>query len=75
MQRYRDVDGDSGIEAYENGAGFIRIQFHDMRIYVWTNESAGAGNIAQMQALAARGEGLNAFINAHVRKAYARRER
>lgn len=75
MQRYRDVDGDSGVAAYQVGGDFIRVQFTDGAVYVYTNGSAGATHIARMKILAASGDGLNAYINRHVRKAYARRER
>jgi hypothetical protein len=74
MQAYKNIDGDSGVIAYEGGSDFIRVKFKDGTIYVYTHTSAGAHNITQMKTLAANGEGLNAFININVRKKYARRE-
>lgn len=75
MDIYRDIDGDSGVAAYEVGADFIRVQFRDGSVYLYTNNSAGAQNISNMKRLAASGDGLNAYINRHVRNGYARRER
>ena len=75
MERYRDVDGDSNVAAYEIGPDFIRVQFRDGSIYLYTYASAGSRNIERMRQLARNGDGLNAFINKAVRKAYARKER
>lgn len=75
MQRYGDIDRDSGVVAYEAGPDFIRVRFSDGAIYLYTNFSAGTHRIENMKVLAAKGDGLNAYINDHVRKAYARREK
>ncbi len=75
MERYADVDGDSGVTAYEIGPDYIRVQFSTGAVYLYTYASAGAHNIERMKQLAKGGDGLNAFINTTVRKAYARKER
>lgn len=75
MRLYKDVNGDSGVSGYEDGSNYIRVQFRDGSVYLYTDESAGAQNIEQMKSLAAAGDGLNAFINRNVRKRYARKER
>lgn len=75
MKAYRNIDGDSGVTGYEDGAGFIRVQFKDGAIYLYTDASAGAHNISRMKDLAANGNGLNSFINRNVKKLYAKRER
>lgn len=75
MERYANLGGDSGVVGYEIGNDFIRVQFSDGSIYLYTYASADANNIEQMKRLARNGQGLNAFINRHVRKAYARKER
>lgn len=71
MERYKNLDGDSGVIAYETGPNYIRVQFSDRSIYLYTYESAGSQNIEYMKRLAENGEGLNAFINTTVRKKYA----
>ena len=74
MERYSDIDRDSGVVAYETGPDYIRVKFSDGAVYLYTSLSAGSRNIEQMKILAARGEGLNAYINDFVRKLYARKE-
>ena len=74
MERYANLGGDSGVHGYEIGDDYIRVQFSDGSIYLYTYSSAGSGNIEEMKRLAVHGEGLNAFINTQVRKAYARKE-
>ena len=75
MERYRNLGGDSNVSAFHNGQGSITVQFGDGSEYSYTDQSAGAGNIAQMQRLASAGQGLNSFINRVVKKSYARKIR
>lgn len=75
MERYKNLSGDSGVAAYEIGPDFIRVQFTDGALYLYTYASAGSHNIEQMKQLARKGQGLNSFINTTVRKLYARKER
>jgi hypothetical protein len=75
MERYSDIDRDSGVVAYETGTDFIRVQFSDGAIYLYTYRSAGQRDIDAMKALAARGDGLNAYINNYAKKSYERKER
>lgn len=75
MERYKNLGGDSGVVAYEIGSDFIRVQFSDGEIYLYTYASAGSHHIEHMKQLARNGQGLNSFINTTVRKAYARKER
>ncbi len=75
MERYKNLGGDSAVAGYENGPDFIRVQFSDGSVYLYTYASAGAHNIEHMKQLAIQGRGPNAFINSAVRKAYARKER
>ena len=75
MELYRNLGGDSGIEAYEAGPDFIRVQFSDGSVYLYTYESAGSQNIEHMKQLAVNGQGLNSFINTTVRYDYAQKER
>ncbi|QJR36782.1 hypothetical protein HKW67_15285 [Gemmatimonas groenlandica] len=75
MQVYRDLNGDSGVDAYETGDDFIRVQFSKGSVYLYTDASAGREHIEAMKELAARGEGLNTYINKYVRKLFARNEK
>ena len=75
MQRYKNLGGDSGVTAYELGAGNIVVQFKDGWKYEYTDQSAGSGAIATMHHLAAVGQGLNSFISTTVRMAYSQKFR
>jgi hypothetical protein len=75
MERYKNLGGDSGIAGFEYGDDYIRVRVSDGAVYLYTYGSAGGRAIEDMKVLADRGEGLNAYINARVRKRYARKER
>lgn len=73
MIAYRDVDGDSGVLAYEFGVDYINIQFKGTsRIYRYSYQSAGRENIETMKVLAKNGDGLNSFINKNVKYLYVK---
>lgn len=71
MQQYKNLGRDSNVKAFEIGSDHISVQFQDTKVYVYTYASAGQINIEQMKKLALTGQGLNAFINKHVKKRYA----
>ena len=73
MKTYKDVDGDSGVAAYESGLDWICVQFKTGTVYEYTCSSTGQHNIETMKRLADSGDGLNSFINTHVKKLYSRR--
>ena len=75
MQLYANVDGDSGVAAYECGPDSIAVEFTDGSCYEYTYGSCGVANCEEMKRLAASGDGLNSFINRNVRKAYSRKLR
>ena len=67
MQPYRDKHGDSGIVAYETGPESITVRFHQGGTYLYDGVKPGARHVAEMKRLAWAGEGLNTYINQHVR--------
>jgi hypothetical protein len=71
MHRYDDLDGDSGIAAYEIGDGFVDIAFKEGGIYRYDRDAPGAMHVRRMQRLARAGRGLNTYINQRVRDNYA----
>ena len=75
MQRYGDVDRDSGVRSFEIGSDFIRVEFYDNDVYLYTYRSAGRNRIEQMKRRALAGDGLNAYINSNVKRDYQRKER
>jgi hypothetical protein len=72
MIPYKDINCDSGVEAYEYGNDYIIVLFKDGKNYKYTCQSAGAHNVEKMKLLAERGDGLNFFINKNVRKEYSK---
>ena len=74
MERYKNLSGTSGVAAYELGPDFIKVQFVDGAIYLYTASSTGSRQVTQMKTLARRGRGLSTFISTTVRDAYARKE-
>lgn len=75
MQKYKNLDGDSGVEEFETGSDRITVKFKGGAEYTYTNQSAGAENVRQAVALAEGGEGLNAFIMKNMRTKYASKSR
>ncbi|HEX8785890.1 MAG TPA: hypothetical protein VF793_06890 [Telluria sp.] len=73
MQRYKNRSGESGVVAYDIDAGQIIVEFRSGERYLYTEDSAGAANVARMQALAKAGQGLSRFISQHVHDRYARK--
>ena len=73
MKRYRNLDGDSGVTAYECGDDFIRIRFVNGDIYEYTDEATGAEHVANMQKLARVGQGLASYVGRFVHNSYARK--
>jgi hypothetical protein len=73
MNVYLDINGDSGVLAYEIGEDSIKVQFKDTsKIYVYSYASAGKENVEHMKKLAQSGDGLNSFINLNVKYKYVR---
>ncbi|WP_081774989.1 hypothetical protein [Methylobacillus glycogenes] len=62
MEAYRDVNGDSGISAYQIGDEGILVRFTSGATYIYTYGSAGSAHIERMKILARAGNGLNAYI-------------
>ncbi|VTU12859.1 hypothetical protein SRS16CHR_00098 [Variovorax sp. SRS16] len=71
MERYANSGDGSNVVAYEIEQSSIKVQFGDGSIYLYTSQSAGAANLAQMKQLAKAGQGLNSYINKVVRKGFA----
>ena len=73
MHRYRNLDGHSGVLAYEFGEGWIRIRFAGGETYEYTDAASGAEHVRNMQTLAQAGEGLATYVSRFVHEAYARK--
>ena len=73
MKRYRNLDGRSGVTAYECGDGFIRVRFVNGDVYEYTDEATGREHIENMHKLAQTGRGLSTYVSRFVHDAYARK--
>ena len=75
MQNYKDIGRDSGIGGYEVGPDSITVQFKNGGVFLYTYASAGSKAIETMKQLAAKGDGLNTYINKYTKSRYALRLR
>ena len=75
MRPYGDNNGTSGITAFamDPDDNYIEIEFTSGGIYTYRKDRVGETNFAVMKALAINGNGLNAYINEHVRRRGVRR--
>lgn len=62
MKAYRNIDGDSGIVAYDYGDDWIMVQFKGGQTYEYQASKIGQAHVSTMKELADSGEGLNAYI-------------
>jgi len=74
MLLYKNLSGKSEVVAYETGEDFIRVQFSDDSIYLYTYENVCSHNVERMKHLANYGLGLNSFIKNHANKYYPKKE-
>jgi hypothetical protein len=74
MEPYKNFSGNSGVESFEIGPDFVRVQFRGKPPYSYTDQNVGHENVEQMKRLARAGKGLSTFISQHpeVRDGYVR---
>jgi len=71
MERYRNSGGDSGVSSFEIGADYITVKFSgSFRSYRYSYRKAGQNHVETMKRLARSGNGLNSYINRHVKNLY-----
>ncbi|MHB1205033.1 MAG: hypothetical protein ACYCZX_05665 [Rhodospirillaceae bacterium] len=62
MERYANLSGDSGVEAFEISADSIRIRFRHGETYVYNARAPGSREVEHMKKLARAGKGLSSYI-------------
>lgn len=73
MQRYVDIDNDSGVVGYDIHQTSITIWFEGTaKSYTYSYSVAGPIHVERMKQLAISGEGLNAYINNNVKYRFDR---
>lgn len=71
MQKYADKDRDSGVSHFEIREASIVICFKsNAKQYTYSYQKAGLYHVENMKRLALSGDGLNEYINDHVKKLY-----
>ncbi|MGQ2982021.1 hypothetical protein [Flavobacterium sp.] len=73
MQRYRNLEGHSGVTAYEVRDDGIRVEFNHDTVYLYTYASAGKRVIDKMKKLAGAGKGLSTYISRTVKDKFEKR--
>lgn len=67
MERYRNRNGNSGIEAYIVDDKGITIRFSGGATYLYSIASCGKRAVERMVSLARKGIGLATYINQNIR--------
>ncbi|MBL4670921.1 MAG: hypothetical protein JKX81_01575 [Arenicella sp.] len=71
MQRYADLNDDSGVSSYDIGDSDIKVWFNrDTASYIYSYSSAGQYHLEYMKKLALSGKGLNTYIDRNVKREY-----
>jgi hypothetical protein len=73
MKRYRNLEGHSGVLAYDIRDTAIAVKFVGGDVYDYTYAKPGRGHVEEMKRLALAGRGLSTYISQHVRDDYAAR--
>ena len=73
MQRYKNLEGHSGVVAWQEAPGARAVKFVNSDVYIYSDESTGRVTVAQMAALARAGRGLSTFISRYVSERYAQK--
>lgn len=74
MQKYADINNDSGVDSFEIKDTSITVWFTKgaHKPYTYSYNLAGQNHVDRMKQLALTGDGLNAYINHNVKFKYDR---
>lgn len=70
MERYANLNGNSGVVAFEIGSTWIKVQFRTGSPYTYSYQKAGEIHVEKMKVLARNGRGLNSYINLNCKYSY-----
>ena len=73
MQKYANINNDSGVDSFEINDSSITVWFKGTsRSYTYSYSSAGEYHVETMKKCALAGDGLNAYINNNVKDKHVR---
>jgi hypothetical protein len=75
MERYKNLNGNSGVTAYKTCNDSIEVKFNNNTVYRYTYTSAGKRIIEKMKKLAKSGRGLSSYISRIVQKKFEKQLR
>lgn len=75
MEKYKNLEGHSGVTGYETGTNSIAVEFNHDAVYRYTYASAGKRVIERMKQLAMAGRGLSTYISRVVKEKFERKVR
>lgn len=75
VEHYKNLNGNSGVSAFEIKDSSITVQFDDGAIYLYDETRPGKPSVDHMKGLAQKGSGLNSYISTVVKKNYAKKIR
>ncbi|MEL7636883.1 MAG: hypothetical protein AAGU03_03900 [Anaerolineaceae bacterium] len=70
MERYANLNGNSGVVAYAIGNTWIKVQFTTGSPYTYSYQKAGVPHVEMMKVLAREGRGLNSYIMRNCKYSY-----
>ena len=70
MERYANLNGNSGVIAFEIGNTWIKVQFTTGLPYTYSYRKAGEIHVERMKVLARKGRGLNSYIMLNCKYSY-----
>lgn len=75
MTPYRNINGNSNVEAYDIDGDSITVRFMSgrWRNYLYTSRRPGVAVVERMKLLALQGHGLNSYISKTVRSSFERK--
>jgi len=71
MERYKNLNGNSGIAFFEIRSDAIVVQFKNRSKYLYDNAVTGVRHIETMKELARSGRGLATYISKYVKNKYS----
>lgn len=70
MQPYANLDGESGVWAFELEPDAIIVRFNGGKTYRYSGFRPGRQHVAELKRRAVAGRGLATYISQHVRRNY-----